>query len=103
MRNKRTILMALFAMVLSVFMVTATLSAAEKKFVKLVDNFIILFDSSASMEGPYKNTKMRKIEAEKKAYEEYSKYQSKTLSSVDQAYLENMKQLEKKVEKKIKN
>ncbi len=70
MRNKRTILMALFAMVLSVFMVTATLSAAEKKFVKLADNFIILFDSSASMDEPYKNTKMRKIEAEKKIIKE---------------------------------
>ena len=70
MRNKRTILMALFAMVLSVFIATATLSAAEKKFVKLVDNFIILFDSSASMDEPYKDTKMRKIEAEKKIIKE---------------------------------
>ncbi len=74
MRNKRTFLMVLFAMVLSVLMATGTSSAeepgkkgaADTKFVKLVDNFIILFDSSSSMDEPYKNTNMRKIEAEKK-------------------------------------
>ena len=43
-----------------------------------------------------------KIESEKKAYEEYSKYQAKTLSSVEKAYLENIKQLEKNVDKKLK-
>ena len=66
MRNKRTILTTLLAIVLSVFMGTATLHASGKKFVRLVDNFIILFDASATMDEPYKNTKMRKIEAEKK-------------------------------------
>lgn len=42
-----------------------------------------------------------KIEAEKKAYEEYEKYQAKTLSPVEEAYLESIKALEKKVEKKV--
>ena len=38
-----------------------------------------------------------------KAENEYKKYQIKTLSPVEKAYLENIKLLEKKVEKKIKN
>jgi len=37
-----------------------------------------------------------------KAENEYKKYQAKTLSSVEKAYLENIKLLEKKVEKKVK-
>jgi len=37
-----------------------------------------------------------------KAEKEYKKYQIKTLSPVEKAYLENIKLLEKKVEKKIK-
>jgi hypothetical protein len=37
-----------------------------------------------------------------KAENEYKKYQVKTLSPVEKAYLENIKLLEKKVEKKIK-
>ena len=37
-----------------------------------------------------------------KAENEYKKYQIKTLSPVEKAYLENIKLLEKKVEKKIK-
>ena len=38
-----------------------------------------------------------------KAENEYKKYQIKTLSVVEKAYLENIKLLEKKVEKKTKN
>ncbi len=41
-------------------------------------------------------------QAIKKATEEYRKYQAKTLSPVEEAYLESMKVLEKKVEKKVK-
>ena len=41
--------------------------------------------------------------AMKKAENEYKKYQNKTLSPVEEAYLENIKLLEKKVEKKIKD
>lgn len=37
-----------------------------------------------------------------KAKAEYRKYQAKTLSPVEEAYLENIKVLEKKVEKKVK-
>jgi hypothetical protein len=43
-----------------------------------------------------------KIEAEKKACEEYQKYQAKTLSPVEEAYLANIKMLEKKIEKQMK-
>ena len=46
--------------------------------------------------------KVSKIEAEKKAVEEYGKYQAKTLSPVEKAYLESIKALEKKVEGKVK-
>ncbi|MFH1188107.1 MAG: RhuM family protein, partial [bacterium] len=38
-----------------------------------------------------------------KAEKEYRKFQAKTLSSVEKAYLESIKLLEKKVEKKIKS
>jgi hypothetical protein len=42
-------------------------------------------------------------QAVEKAVEEYRKYQAKTLSPVEEAYLESIKGLEKKVEKKIKD
>ncbi|OGZ44070.1 MAG: cell filamentation protein Fic [Candidatus Ryanbacteria bacterium RIFCSPHIGHO2_02_FULL_45_17b] len=42
-------------------------------------------------------------EAIEKATEEYRKYQAKTLSPVEEAYLDNIKALQKKVEKKIKD
>lgn len=42
-------------------------------------------------------------EAMKKARQEYLKYQAKTLSPVEGAYLESIKTLEKKVEKKVKS
>jgi len=45
--------------------------------------------------------KVSKIEAEAKAHAEYFRYQAKTLSPVEEAYLESMKGLEKKVEKKV--
>jgi hypothetical protein len=41
-------------------------------------------------------------QAIEKATEEYRKYQAKTLSPVEEVYLESIKALEKKVEKKIK-
>lgn len=43
-----------------------------------------------------------KIEAEKKAHEEYRKYQAKTVSEVEKDYLNSMKTLEKKVRDKTK-
>lgn len=43
-----------------------------------------------------------KIEAEKKALEEYQKYQEKNLSRIEESYLENIKAVEKQVVKKIK-
>ncbi|MCK9379333.1 MAG: virulence RhuM family protein [Candidatus Moranbacteria bacterium] len=45
--------------------------------------------------------KVSKIEAEKKAYAEYRKFQTKTLSPAEEAYLKNIKAIEKKVEKKM--
>ena len=42
-------------------------------------------------------------QAVEKATEEYRKYQAKTLSPVEEAYLESIKALEKKVEKKVKD
>lgn len=42
-------------------------------------------------------------QATKKALKEYRTFQAKTLSPVEEAYLENIKTLQKKVEKKIKN
>lgn len=41
-------------------------------------------------------------QAMEKAQKEYRKYQAKTLSPVEEAYLESIKVLEKKVEKKVK-
>lgn len=41
-------------------------------------------------------------QALEKATDEYRKYQAKTLSSVEEAYLDNLKALEKKIGKKIK-
>ena len=46
--------------------------------------------------------KVSRIEAEAKAYAEYAKYQVKTLSSVEGAYLDSIKTVQKKVEKKAK-
>jgi len=43
-----------------------------------------------------------KIEADKKAHEEYIAYKNKTLSDVESAYLENMKSLQQTVTNKLK-
>ena len=45
--------------------------------------------------------KVSKIEAEVKAHAEYSKYQTKTLSPVEEAYLESIKTLQKQAQKKV--
>lgn len=41
-------------------------------------------------------------QANEKAVKEYKNFQAKTLSPVEKAYLENIKLLEKKAEKKLK-
>lgn len=46
--------------------------------------------------------KVSKIEAQKKATEEYIQYQAKTLSAVEEEYLKSLKEVQKKVEKKGK-
>ena len=67
-------------------------------YLNQLDKLIASMDRAVLQEAG----KVSKIEAEKKAHEEYRKYQAKTLSPVEEAYLENMKALEKKIEKKVK-
>ena len=47
--------------------------------------------------------KVSNEQAVEKAIKEYKKFQAKTLSPVEKAYLENIKLLEKNVKKKIKD
>jgi OOP family OmpA-OmpF porin len=54
---------------------TVTTTTEETNLVKTADNFIVLFDSSSSMNEPYLNTGMSKLEAAK----EILKQQNKTL------------------------
>ncbi len=46
---------------------------------------------------------MSRSEAIKKAEAQYRKYQVKTLSEVERAYIENITAVEKKVKKKVKS
>ena len=52
---------------------TVTTTAQEAEIVKTADNFIILFDSSSSMNEPYRNTSMTKLEAAKEILKEKNK------------------------------
>jgi OOP family OmpA-OmpF porin len=54
---------------------TVTTTTVQTNLVKTADNFIVLFDSSSSMNEPYLNTGMSKLEAAK----EILKQQNKTL------------------------
>ena len=70
-----------------------------KNYLDQLDKLIASMDRAV-----LQNTgKVSTIEAEKKATEEYRKYQSKTLLPVETAYLESIKALEKKVERKVKD
>jgi hypothetical protein len=68
-----------------------------KDYLNQLDKLIVSMDRSVLQDAG----KVSKIEAEAKAYGEYQKYQVKTLSPVEEKYLESVKLLEKKV-KKIK-
>jgi len=69
-----------------------------KDWIAQLDKLISVFDKKVLTEaGSVSHT-----EALKKAEVEYKKFQAKTLSPVEKAYLENIKLLEKKVEKKLK-
>jgi len=52
---------------------TITTTAQETEIVKTADNFIILFDSSSSMNEPYRNTGMSKLAAAKEILKEKNK------------------------------
>ena len=65
-------------------------------YLNQLDKLIISMDRKALKDGGT----ISKIEAEKKAYTEYKKYQVKTLSSVEELYLDSIKTVQKKIEKK---
>ena len=52
---------------------TVTTVSQETEIVKTADNFIVLFDSSSSMNDPYLNTGMSKLEAAKEILKEKNK------------------------------
>jgi OmpA-OmpF porin, OOP family len=52
---------------------TVTTTTEQTNIVKTADNFIVLFDSSSSMNEPYLNTGMSKIEAAKEILKEKNK------------------------------
>jgi OmpA-OmpF porin, OOP family len=52
---------------------TVTTVSQEAEIVKTADNFIILFDSSSSMNKPYRNTSMTKLDAAKEILKEKNK------------------------------
>jgi len=52
---------------------TVTTSTEQTNLVKTADNFIVLFDSSSSMNDPYLNTGMSKLEAAKEILKEKNK------------------------------
>jgi hypothetical protein len=66
-----------------------------KDYLNQLDKLILSMDRSVLQDAG----KVSKIEAEVKAYGEYQKYQVKTLSPVEEKYLESVKVLEKKVKK----
>ncbi len=69
-----------------------------KDYINQLDKLITSMDRAVlSAAG-----KVSHIEAEAKAHAEYAKYQVKTLSPVEGAYLDSIKIVQKKVEKKVK-
>ena len=70
-----------------------------KDWIAQLDKLISVFDKKVLTEAG----SVSHAEALKKAEAEYKKFQAKTLSPVEEAYLENIKLLEKKVEKKLKS
>jgi len=70
-----------------------------KDYLDQLDKLITSMDRAVLQDAG----KVSKIEAEVKAYGEYQKYQIKMVSPVEKDYLKNIKAVEKKVKKKIKN
>ena len=70
-----------------------------KDWIAQLDKLISVFDKKVLTEAG----SMSHTEAMKKAEAEYKKYQTQTLSEVEKAYLETIKTVQKKVEKKVKS
>ncbi len=90
--------------VVSAYFDIAELRALDEKPTTMQDYINQLDKLIASMDRAVLNDagKVSHIEAEAKAHAEYAKYQVKTLSSVEGAYIDSMRTLQKKVEKKVK-
>ncbi|MFZ2226804.1 MAG: virulence RhuM family protein [Candidatus Moraniibacteriota bacterium] len=89
----------------SAYFELAELRAMDRKVMQMTDHIASL-DKLLSDYGEGVLVDAGKITRKKaieKAEKEYKKFQAKTLSSVEKAYLENIKLLEKKVGKKIKD
>ena len=88
----------------SAFFDLAEIKAQEQKEMRMAD-WVAELDTFAKNygKGVLQNAgKISHKEASKKAMKEYKKFQAKTLSPVEEAYLENIKLLQKKVSKKTK-
>jgi hypothetical protein len=89
----------------SAYFELAELRAMDKKMMHMTEHIASL-DKLLSGYGEGVLIDAGKVthkKAMEKAEAEYKKFQAKTLSPVEKAYLENIKLLEKKVEKKLKN
>ncbi len=90
--------------VVSAYFDIAELRALDQKPTAM-QNYIHQLDKLiSSMDRAVLNNagKVSHIEAEAKAHSEYTKYQVKTLSPVEVAYLDSIKTVQRKVEKKVK-
>jgi len=89
----------------SAFFDLAEIKAQEKQKMSMADWVAELDKFTENYgKGTLQNAgKVSNKQATKKAVKEYRKFQAKTLSPVEEAYLENIKTLEKKVEKKLNN
>jgi len=89
----------------SAYFELAELRAMDQQIMHMADHIASL-DKLLSDYGEGVLTDAGKVTHKKaieKAENEYKKFQAKTLSPVEKAYLENIKLLEKKVEKKLKS
>lgn len=89
----------------SAYFELAELRAMDRQVMRMADHIasldkLLLDYGEGVLIGAGKVTHEKAIE---KVEKEYRKFQAKTLSPVEKAYLENIKLLEKKVEKKIKD
>ena len=91
--------------IVSAFFDLAEIKAQEKQKMSMAD-WVAELDKFAKNYGKGVLQDAGEVshkQATEKATKEYKKFQAKTLSPVEKAYLENIKLLEKKVEKKIKD